>query len=280
MANRFWVGGTGTWNSSSSAFWAATSGAAGGQSVPGTGDTVTFDGSSGGGTVTVDSPNGAGVVTVQSITMGAFTGTLDFATNDNNVTLTVTPGLSCTGTGTRTLNMGDGTWTISVGGNNTAFTFGTTTGLTLNAGASTIALTGTGGKVCNPGAAAITFYNLSLAADTTGGATHLNTAGLWNSIAITADNNLQLTGNQTIATAPTWTGTSSEPISIISNVSASTAQKIIVSSGTPSLDYCALRCIDFDGSAGTATNSMDLGGNSGITITAPSGAAGARVIGG
>ena len=54
MASRFWVGGTGTWDASDTTHWAATSGGAGGQSVPTASDTATFDASSGGGTVTVN----------------------------------------------------------------------------------------------------------------------------------------------------------------------------------------------------------------------------------
>src|SRR5688572_1536024 len=53
MAARFWVGGTGTADLADTTHWAATSGGAGGQSVPGSADTVTFDGSSGSGTVTI-----------------------------------------------------------------------------------------------------------------------------------------------------------------------------------------------------------------------------------
>jgi hypothetical protein len=56
MAARFWVGGTGTWSASNTTNWAATSGGAGGASVPGAADDVTFNGSSGsGGTITIDS---------------------------------------------------------------------------------------------------------------------------------------------------------------------------------------------------------------------------------
>jgi hypothetical protein len=47
MASRFWVGGTGTWSASNTTNWAGTSGGAGGQSVPGVADTVTFDANSG-----------------------------------------------------------------------------------------------------------------------------------------------------------------------------------------------------------------------------------------
>ena len=75
MAARFWVtGGTGNWNSTTN--WSATSGGASGASVPGSGDTATFDANSGSGTVTLDiSPD------IQTLTMTGFTGTLAFGTN-------------------------------------------------------------------------------------------------------------------------------------------------------------------------------------------------------
>lgn len=43
MATRFWVGGTGNWDGSTTTHWAATTGGLGGASVPTSGDTVTFD---------------------------------------------------------------------------------------------------------------------------------------------------------------------------------------------------------------------------------------------
>lgn len=75
MANRFWVtGGTGNWNSTTN--WSATSGGASGASVPGSGDTATFNSLSGSGTATLDiSP------TIQTLTCTGFTGTLAFGTN-------------------------------------------------------------------------------------------------------------------------------------------------------------------------------------------------------
>jgi hypothetical protein len=42
MAARYWVGGTGSWDATTT-HWAATSGGAGGETVPGTGDDVYFD---------------------------------------------------------------------------------------------------------------------------------------------------------------------------------------------------------------------------------------------
>ena len=47
MAARYWVGGSGTWDTSSTANWAATSGGASGASAPISTDTVTFDTNSG-----------------------------------------------------------------------------------------------------------------------------------------------------------------------------------------------------------------------------------------
>jgi hypothetical protein len=52
MATRYWVGGNGTWNSSSTTNWSATSGGAGGASAPTATDDVVFDTGSGGGATT------------------------------------------------------------------------------------------------------------------------------------------------------------------------------------------------------------------------------------
>ena len=59
MADRYWVGGTGNWNTSSTTNWSASSGGASGASVPTSADNVFFDANSNTGTnaftVTVDS---------------------------------------------------------------------------------------------------------------------------------------------------------------------------------------------------------------------------------
>jgi len=155
MASRFWIGGTGAWDSSTTTNWSSSSGGTGGASVPGSSDTVTFDGSSGGGTVTVNTN-----FTVTSITMGAFTGTLDFSANNNSPTMTT---FSCSGTGTRTLNMGSGTWTIS-GNNTTIWDMTTITGLTLNANTSTINFTYSGSTGNRTLAGAVTLNNIAVTA--------------------------------------------------------------------------------------------------------------------
>ena len=50
MADRYWVLGTGTWDSTSTTNWSASSGGAGGASVPTAADNVFFDANSNVGT--------------------------------------------------------------------------------------------------------------------------------------------------------------------------------------------------------------------------------------
>lgn len=53
MANRFWVGGSGTWDGTTATNWSATTGGAGGATAPTAADDVFLDASSGVGTVTL-----------------------------------------------------------------------------------------------------------------------------------------------------------------------------------------------------------------------------------
>lgn len=55
MADRYWVGGSGTWNNSSTANWATSSGGATGASVPTSSDNAIIDTNSGNGTITIAS---------------------------------------------------------------------------------------------------------------------------------------------------------------------------------------------------------------------------------
>jgi hypothetical protein len=88
MANRFWVGGTDSWNATAGSKWALTSGGAGGEAVPTSADDVFFDGASGSVTVTVSA--GANCL---SLNFTGFTGTLAGSLNINvfgNFTLSST----------------------------------------------------------------------------------------------------------------------------------------------------------------------------------------------
>ena len=84
MANRFWVGGTATWDTTAGTKWAATSGGAGGSSVPTAADDVFFDANSGTGTITTSAT--ALQAVCRSLNFTGFTGTF---TNSN-----ASPGLA------------------------------------------------------------------------------------------------------------------------------------------------------------------------------------------
>ncbi len=75
MANRYWVGGTGSWSSLDPTKWAATSGGAGGASTPTVVDDVFFDSASGTAAVTIST----GAV-AKSINCTGFTGNITGST--------------------------------------------------------------------------------------------------------------------------------------------------------------------------------------------------------
>ena len=83
MATYYWVGGTGTWNTSTTTNWASSTGGAGGAGVPTSADSVIIDTASGTGTITCT----AGVcldltvTATQAITLGAFSSSLSIYGN-------------------------------------------------------------------------------------------------------------------------------------------------------------------------------------------------------
>lgn len=131
MAARFWVGGSGTWNNTSTANWAATSGGAPGASAPVAIDTVTFDANSG----------TAAVVTVAA-TATATTVTINKA--DITLSLSGSPtfvGATTLTTGTLVLNSHTYTTTTVSTANSNA--------RTIDFGTGKIVLTGTTGTIWN-----------------------------------------------------------------------------------------------------------------------------------
>jgi hypothetical protein len=132
MADRYWVGGTGTWGASAGTNWSTQSGGAGGASVPGPGDIAIFDSGS--------NPAGSGAsFTVTRTTTAAISGLR--LENPSAGTLTFA------GTGTITISGNDG---LVVGAtvNYTAtglITYtGTTTTFTTNGNAIAAAITVSG----------------------------------------------------------------------------------------------------------------------------------------
>jgi hypothetical protein len=124
MANRYWVGGTGTWNTSSTTNWSASSGGGSGASVPTAADSVFFDQA---GTYTVTT---TGALTCLDFTVSA--GTVAFT---NIGTITVSGSMSL---------LAGTTWGGSMGLTFNATTTGktvTTNGVTFGA----ITFSGVGG---------------------------------------------------------------------------------------------------------------------------------------
>jgi hypothetical protein len=272
MAARFWVGGTGTWDNADTTHWAASTGGASGASVPGSSDTVTFDANSGGGTVTVNHAT----LSIGSITWGAFTGTIDFSANNNNVTLVDTNNaFSGTGTGTRTFHAGSGTWTMTAA--NPSWELGTTTNL--DAGSTfnncTIILgTGTQTAQKNFSGGGRSYGTLTIPAST-GVTVAFFQANTISTLNIDDKNHVSFPNGttQTIATL-NITGSTSTPV-LIDSSSAANATLALT---TANITGAAIGRITFTGSP-TASNSYDIGGNSGITINAPAAGGASGVIG-
>ncbi len=143
-ANRFAVCVTTcTWDASSTTMWSTTSGGATGASVPGTSDSVVFDAATCVGGVTCTTTVNTNF-TIQTLTMGACTASttgciLDFSINNNSPTFN-TSGVNISGTGTRTLKMGSGTFSIT--GTSGVWNAITVTNLTLTQGTSNISFSG------------------------------------------------------------------------------------------------------------------------------------------
>ena len=96
MANRYWVGGTASWDATAGTKWATTSGGAGGAAVPTSADDVYFDANSGTGTVTVTATGLCNNLTFTGFT-GTFAGSSPIALNGS---LLVVSGMTWTHSGT------------------------------------------------------------------------------------------------------------------------------------------------------------------------------------
>jgi hypothetical protein len=210
MADRYWVGGTATWNTTASTKWSATSGGAGGASVPTSADDVYFDAASGAVTVTIGANTGA-----KSINCTGFTGTL---TSGSAVTLavsgsiTLVAGMTFSYAGTITVNA---TGTITSAGKSFANLIIDGVGATVNIAD---ALVATGATTLTNGTIGLGSFTLSTAtfssnnsntrviAFGTGNITLTgNAATIWTTATIT---NFSYTGTPTVnATYSGSTGT-------------------------------------------------------------------------
>jgi hypothetical protein len=279
MAARFWVGGTGTWDATTTANWSATSGGAGGASVPGVGDDVTINTAS--ITVTTDYN-----VSVISVTINASNATLSlggtltctgaitltagtFTTNNFDVAALF---LASSNANTRTINLGSSTITLS---NTTAtnINFSTSTGLTFNAGTSQINITVSGPTINTGGQ---TFYNVAFTSTANASTTrtingfatfnNLSVAAPANAGVITVNFNAQQTINGTLST----TGTAGNRRVFFTTATYGISQDLVVNSA-PSLTDADFRGLYVRGTAApiSGTRIGNRGECRGITFDAP-----------
>ena len=343
MALRYWVGGSGTWDATTTTNWSASSGGAGGASAPTSADDVVFNSSSGAApTVTIGTNAACGAVTITAPTSGTLTfafsttgiisyngnwsnpaslfattgagpaaggivyvgsgsstlttngysfptafgvntsaGTLTlggaltstsslvitqgtFTTNNFNVTAS---SLSSSNTNTRTINLGSSTVTLS---SITPITFTTSTGLTFNAGTSTIALTPTSGATFN---GSFTYYNVTFpAASASNSITGTNT---FNNVTFAAPTSsgvsiAQFNADQTINGTLTFSASSNATMrTFVRSGTIGTARTLTCAAVAAPTDI-DFRDITIAGAAApvSGTRLGDCKGNSGITFGA------------
>jgi hypothetical protein len=207
---------------------------------------------------------------------------LDFSANNNNIQLQQ---FNCTGTGTRRLNMGNGTWTLSGGGLVTVWDCATTTSLNFNANGSTLVFSATGASGARTWNTGGLTYNAVTIAESTPARqfTIFGTNVTANTLAVTGPITLNINNGHTliVSTSFSWSGTPGTSGFKLSS-SAGTAT-ISVPTGSVNFNWVAISGITFTGGATfNATNSFDLNGNTGISIsgTPTSAGSGGKIIGG
>ena len=243
MANRFWVGGTGTWNTTSTTNWSASSGGASGASVPTAADSVFFDQAT---TYTVTM---TGALLCLDITVSA--GTVTFATG-TTPTLAVTGSMSLVA-GT----VWNSTGTITFNATTTGKTI-TTNGTTIN-GAVTFAGVGGGWSL---GSALTT--GATLTTTLTNGALTLNGFDLTTGIFSSSNANTRsiIFGNNNIILAHTTAAQT------VLNMATSTGCTVTTGTGGFVTDASVTRTLTTGTVTSAAANLTFTGsGSSAITIT-------------
>lgn len=254
---------------------------------------VTFTSTS--GTSTINTSKNMGSLTLNGVG-GTFTLGANLqlgATSNDGCTLTLTNGtfnannfnvlmdvFSSNNSNTRTITMGSGTWTI-MGSGGTLWDFGTVTGLTFNCNTSTLAF-----NVNNSGAAGNntktfvtggqTYNTVSVAADN--GQYSFSLTGSGSTIAtlnFSSPGNFNFGNGCTITNPINWNGSGYTSAFIISG----NVNTITLSNPGSTINWGVLRGFTSGTNTVTATNSINAGANSNVTITGPSGGGGTGVVG-
>lgn len=220
MAARFWVGGTGTWDASTTTNWSATTGGAGGASAPTSADTATFDANSGvaGGGYAVTINTGAACSDWSVVRPGAAT----------NITINGTQAMTVAGS----VSWGTAGITRAYIG---TITFTATTSQTVNFGgvalSNALTFNGVGGTWTLGAALTTTASNIQLTAGT------LDTAGF--AVSCSSLNSSVTTNARTLtlgASVITLTGSVGMPAAADANLTINAGtSKITLTGGAPTV---------------------------------------------
>jgi len=187
---------------------------------------------------------------------------------------------------TRTITLGSGTHTLNAASGNVWDTT-TTTGLTMTPNTASLVVSSTATAVRNFVTGGLNFQGSSLSLVNSGATPAviaISGAGIIASLTMTAPLSVTFASATTftITNAFTLAGTAYNNIlDIATNATGGASAMISVASGTPTIAWAAIKGITFTGGATfSATNSFDLKGNSGITISGPAGGGGGKIIGG
>jgi len=258
MANRYWVGGSGTWDASDQSHWSSVTGPTGDapQSVPTSVDDVIFNTNSGSGTVTVN-----GNHTIKSLSSN-FVGTTDWDANDNN--LTVLGGLvfSDVSALVRTLKLGDGN-TFQCD----SFSLNNGAALTWTPGTALIKCVVAGAPTTSFSIAmqTFTFPNVQVGPDTSWPLHTFSNAPIITNLALAGP--VKLRGNITITVTDLTVTTSAKGQGVEARGEQGTQTWALTNPAT--FHWSVLRNLNFSGAAARAYNSMNGGGCTNVTFSTP-----------
>lgn len=259
MAARFWVGGAGTWDATDTTHWASVTNGAGGQTVPTSADTVTFDASSGTGTITIN-----GNHSISSFTCTAGSGmTWDWSVNNNN--LTIAGVFNLNNAAANTIKLGNGTFYAGGGW----FVQGAS--LTYISGNSIVALTDpttTADKSFGTGAG-ITQTNVQFGPCNGWGGVSLSSSTAVVNLTVVAPCKIKM-ASAVILTVTTLAQTATKGKAVEWRGTGTVIAGLSIASGTVVLNWSTCRHTAFQGGATfKANNSFDLGLTTGIAISPP-----------
>jgi len=258
MANRYWVGGNGTWNTTNTANWSTTSGGTGGASVPTSADIAVFNASSGAAVVTLSGTLSCAYIFADT----GFTGTIDFGSSTIHM-YSAAYGLYAV----------NSACTIAFGSSNITVDSDFYVGIynTVTAGTAVISLTdgsayfSGGGKTYNE----VRFTSTALSRPRLLSADTFNTLQIQGR-ASPGNASFAVYADLTIGTLNLIAGASQECRVMLRSDAVGTTRTFTVTTCT-SAGYTDFRDIAITGSAAPISGSYigDCGGNSGITFPSP-----------